>query len=268
MDNPEFVIQTIPKMSVVIIGGLNRKRNNLINAIIGKLIIPPALAILLRITYDLQPRAQVILNNGSMFNISVDEIVKYINSYVISQSAETIDEIIIYYPCQFCQKGIDIVNIPSCNGDINMVRFNEIMLSRLDETIMVINPEEPISEADCELVYKELTGNDSERLMFVINDIDVISPDERKYMAEAIKKRILMTALDKLSETYGSESEKYEEKKSKIEEYPFFLISSSNALDARINGNDELLVESGIQKFEDALAYILKERFENGERKK
>lgn len=97
--------------------------------------------------------------------------------------------------------------------------------------------------------------------MFAVNDIAAIRPGEREHMVESIKKRIQTAAFSKLSETYGSESGKYEAIKAKIEEYPFFLISASDALNARTDRDDELLAESGIQKLEDALAYMLEAKY-------
>lgn len=257
MDNPDCVTRTIPKISVGIAGGLNRNRNAVINAMIGEVIIPPASATLLRITYDLQPHAQVIRNNGSMVNISVDEIAKYITPYEVSQSAETTDEIIVYYPCQLCQKGIDIVDIPFWNDDARMAMINEKIISILDGIIMVINPRAPLGEADWGIVCNELMRSDSRHLIFAVNDIAAIRQGEREHMVECIKKRIQTAAFSEQSETYGSESGKYEAIKAKIEEYPFFLISASDALNARTYRDDKLLAGSGIQKLEDALVHIL-----------
>lgn len=259
MDNPDCITRTIPKISVGIMGGSNRKRNAVINAMIGEMIIPPASATLLRITYDMQPHAQVIRNNGSVANISVDEIAKHITPYEVSQGAETTDEVIVYHPCQLCQKGIDIVDIPFWNDDARMVRINEKIISRLDGIIMIIDPRAPLGEADWDIVCNELMGSDSGHIMFAVNDIAAIRPGEREHMVESIKKRIQTAAFSKLSETYGSEPGKKEAIKAKIEEYPFFLISASEALNARTDRDDELLAESGIQKLEDALVYMNKE---------
>jgi len=254
---------TSHKFSVGIMGEFKRGKSTVINALLGREIMPadilPCSATMNRVTYDLQPHAQVIKNDGSVIEVPVDEIADYVTKTndENAKRAEMVDEAIVYYPCQFCQNGVDIVDTPGLNDDERMDKISEEIIPKLDAVIMVIVPGAPFSKSEAEFVRNKLMGSDLGRLMFLVNKIDTIRPKERERAVEDIKKRIQTAVLDKMSEIYGAESGEYADAKAKIGNIHIFPISAANALDARIDGDSELLEESGIKEFEDALTYML-----------
>lgn len=254
---------TSHKFSVGIMGEFKRGKSTVINALLGREIMPadilPCSATMNRVTYDLQPHAQVIKNDGSVIEIPVDEIADYVTKTndENAKRAEMVDEAIVYYPCQFCQNGVDIVDTPGLNDDERMDKISEEIIPKLDAVIMVIVPGAPFSKSEAEFVRNKLMGSDLGRLMFLVNKIDTIRPRERERAVEDIKKRIQTAVLDKMLEIYGEESQEYADAKAKIGNIHIFPISAANALDARLDGDGELLKESGIKDFEDALTYML-----------
>lgn len=254
---------TSHKFSVGIMGEFKRGKSTVINALLGREIMPadilPCSATMNRVTYDLQPHAQVIKNDGSVIEIPVDEIADYVTKTndENARRAEMVDEAIVYYPCQFCQNGVDIVDTPGLNDDERMDKISEEIIPKLDAVIMVIVPGAPFSKSEAEFVRNKLMGSDLGRLMFLVNKIDTIRPKDRERAVEDIRKRIQTTVLDKMAEIYGEKSREYAEAKSKIGNVRIFPISAANALDGRVDGDSELLEESGIKDFEDVLTYML-----------
>lgn len=254
---------TSHKFSVGIMGEFKRGKSTVINALLGKEIMPadilPCSATMNRVTYDLRPHAQVIKNDGSVIEVSVDEIADYVTKTndENTKRAEMVDEAIVYYPCQFCQNGVDIVDTPGLNDDERMDRISEEIIPRLDAVIMVIVPGAPFSKSEAEFVRNKLMGSDLGRLMFLVNKIDTIRPRDRERAVDDIKKRIQTAVLDKMSEIYGVESGEYADAKAKMGNIHIFPISAADALDGRMDGDNELLEESGIREFEDALTYML-----------
>lgn len=254
---------TSHKFSVGIMGEFKRGKSTVINALLGREIMPadilPATATMNRVTYDLNPHAQVIKNDGSVLEIPVDEISDYVTKIndENAKRAEMVDEAIVYYPCQFCQNGVDIVDTPGLNDDERMDKISEEIVPKLDAVIMVIVPGAPFSKSEAEFVRNKLMGSDLGRLLFLVNKIDTIRPNQRERAVVSIKDRIQTTVLDKMSEIYGEDSTEYADAKAKIGNVRIFPISAADALDARLEGDDELLKESGIIEFEDALKYML-----------
>ncbi len=254
---------TSHKFSVGIMGEFKRGKSTVINALLGQEIMPadilPCSATMNRVTYDLQPHAQVIKNDGSVIDIPVDKIEEYVTKTNDENAhrAEMVDEAIVYFPCQFCQNGVDIVDTPGLNDDDRMDKISEETIPKLDAVIMVIVPGAPFSKSEAEFVRNKLMGSDLGRLMFLVNKIDTIRPKERERAVEDIRKRIQAAVLDKMSEIYGEQSNEYTDAKAKIGNIRIFPISAANALDARLEADTELLEESGIRKFEEALTYML-----------
>lgn len=254
---------TSHKFSVGIMGEFKRGKSTVINALLGREIMPadilPATATMNRVTYDLQPHAQIIRNDGSVIEVSVDEIADYVTKIneENAKRAEMVDEAIVYYPCQFCQNGVDIVDTPGLNDDERMDKISEEIIPKLDAVIMVIVPGSPFSKSEAEFVRNKLMASDLGRLMFLVNKIDTIRPKERERAVAGIRDKIQTAVLDKTAEIYGADSTEYADAKAKIGTIRIFPISAANALDARIEGDEELLEESGIRKFEDSLTYML-----------
>lgn len=254
---------TSHKFSVGIMGEFRRGKSTVINALLGREIMPsdilPTTATMNRVTYDLRPHAQVIKNDGSVIEIPVDEIAYYVTKTndENAKRAEMVDEAIVYYPCQFCQNGVDIVDTPGLNDDERMDKISEEIIPKLDAVIMVIVPGAPFSKSEAEFVRNKLMGSDLGRLMFLVNKIDTIRPKDRERLVDGIKEKIQTTVLDKMSEIYGAGSEEYADAKAKIGNIHIFPISAANALDGRLDGDSELLEESGIRQFEDALTHML-----------
>lgn len=254
---------TSHKFSVGIMGEFKRGKSTVINALLGREIMPadilPCSATMNRVTYDLQPHAQVIKNDGSVIGIPVDEIADYVTKIndENARRAEMVDEAIVYYPCQFCQNGVDIVDTPGLNDDERMDKISEEIIPKLDAVIMVIVPGAPFSKSEAEFVRNKLMGSDLGRLMFLVNKIDTIRPKDRERAVEDIKKRIQTTVLDKMAEIYGEESKEFADAKTKIGNIRIFPISAADALDGRMDGDNDLLEGSGIKAFEDALTYML-----------
>ena len=254
---------TSHKFSVGIMGEFKRGKSTVINALLGKEIMPadilPATATMNRVTYDLQPHAQIIKNDGTTFEISVDEIADYVTKIndENAKRAEMVDEAIVYYPCRFCQNGVDIIDTPGLNDDERMDKISEEIIPKLDAVIMVIVPGAPFSKSEAEFVRNKLMASDLGRLLFLVNKIDTIRPKDRERAVAGIKDKIQTTVMDKMLEIYGEDSKEYADAKAKIGDIRIFPISAANALDARLDGDGELLAESGILKFEDTLTHML-----------
>lgn len=254
---------TSHKFSVGIMGEFKRGKSTVINSLLGQEIMPadilPATATMNRVTYDLKPHAEVIKNDGTKIDIPVEEIVNYVTKINTENArrAEMVDEAIVYYPCQFCQNGVDIVDTPGLNDDERMDKISEEVIPKLDAVIMVIVPGAPFSMSENNFVRNKLLGSDLGRLIFVMNKMDTVRPKDRERVVKDVIGRIHTSVLEKTAEVYGRDSREYADAVNKIGQIRVFPISAADALDARTGGDSELLKESGILEFEAALTHLL-----------
>lgn len=251
------------KFSVGIMGEFKRGKSTVINALLGAEIMPadilPCTATMNRVTYDLTPHAQVITSDGSAMDVPVDQIKDYVTKLneESDKRSESVDEAIVYYPCKFCQNGVDIVDTPGLNDDDRMDRISEQVIPKLDAVIMVVVPGAPFGKSEADFVRNKLVGSDLGRLIFLVNKIDTIRPRERERCVQDIRNRIQTAVLDKMAEVYGNGSKEYQEAKAKLGNIRIFPISAADALDGRLEGDQELVTESGIAAFEKELTYML-----------
>lgn len=251
------------KFSVGIMGEFKRGKSTVINALLGAEIMPadilPCTATMNRVTYDLTPHAQVISSDGSVTEVPVDQIKDYVTKLneESDKRSESVDEAIVYYPCKFCQNGVDIVDTPGLNDDDRMDRISEQVIPKLDAVIMVVVPGAPFGKSEADFVRNKLVGSDLGRLIFLVNKIDTIRPKERERCVQDIRNRIQTAVLDKMAEVYGNGSKEYQDAKAKLGNIRIFPISAADALDGRLEGDPELVKESGIAAFEKELTYML-----------
>lgn len=251
------------KFSVGFMGEFKRGKSTVINALLGQEIMPADIlactATMNRVTYDLTPHAQVLLSDGTTVDVPIDKIKDYVTKLTkeSERQAESVDEAIVYYPCPFCQNSVDIVDTPGLNDDDRMNRISEQVIPKLDAVIMVVVPGAPFGKSEADFVRTKLLASDLGRLMFLVNKIDTIRPRERDRCVQDIRSRIQTAVLDKMKEIYGSDSKEYEEARVKMGDIRIFPISAADALDGRLEGNEELVEQSGILDFENALKHML-----------
>lgn len=254
------------KFAVGILGEFRRGKSTVINSLLEKEIMPsdilPTSATMNRVTYDLKPHVELYMRDGEVKEIGIDELPRYVTklSPEDEERASKVEEAVVYYPCKFCQNGVDIVDTPGLNDDERMSRITEEVIPKLDAVIMVVTHDSPFSMSEAEFVRSKLMTSDLSRLMFLVNKIDTIRrPADRVRVVEDIKKRVQKSVLDKMAEVYGRDSKEYEDAVLKMGNIRIFPFSALDALDGKMDGDQELIEKSGTLPFEQELTHMLTE---------
>jgi len=254
------------KFAVGVMGEFKRGKSTVINSLLEKEIMPsdilPCSATMNRVTYDLQPHAELLMMDGTVKEIEVDQLADYVTKLTSENEsrAAQVKEAIVYYPCKFCQNGVDIVDTPGLNDDERMNKICEEVIPKLDVVIMVVTPDNPFSMSEAEFVRSKLMASDLSRLIFLVNKIDMIRrPEDRERVVQDIRKRIQDSVLEKMSEMYGKDSQEYADAKLKLGSVRIFPVSALDALDGKMDGDARLIEKSGMRPFEEKLTYMLTE---------
>ena len=190
------------KFAVGILGEFKRGKSTVINALLGKEIMPadilPCSATMNRVSYDMKPSVQLKKMDGTVDEIAVEQLAQYVTKLDDNSSAnaELIEEAIVFYPCKFCQNGVDIIDTPGLNDDERMNKITEETVPKLDAVIMVLTPDNPFSMSEADFVRNKLMCSDIGRLVFLVNKIDNIRPTDRARVVESIRKKIEKSVLD------------------------------------------------------------------------
>ena len=251
--------------SVGIMGEFRRGKSTVINSLLGKEIVPsdivPTSATLNYIRWDASPRSVIHFKDGTEKTVGIDELSSYITKIdkASEAMAATVEDAVVYYPCQFCQNGVQIVDTPGLNDDERMTAISEKVIPTLDAIIMVLVPDSPFSMTEADFVRTKVMTSDLGRIIFVVNKIDNVRKKDRQRLLDSIKEKIQESVMEKMAAMYGKDSEEYKEAENKISGIRIFGISARNALDGRLDGDDKMVEESGILEFEDALSHLLTE---------
>lgn len=254
------------RFAVGVMGEFKRGKSTVINSLLEKEIMPsdilPCSATMNRVTYDMHPHVVLHMRDGSTKDISVDRLASYVTKLTGENESRAagVDEAIVYYPCRFCQNGVDIVDTPGLNDDERMNKISEEVIPKLDAVIMVLTPDNPFSMSEAEFVRSKLMTSDLSRLIFLVNKIDQVRRKaDRPRVVEGIRQKIQTSVLEKTANVYGIDSKEYKETEKKIGKIRIYPISALDALDGKLEGDEELIQQSGTLVFEEALTRILTE---------
>ena len=252
--------------SIGIMGEFKRGKSTVINSLLERDIMPadilPCSATMNRVTYDMQPHVELKMMNGSTKSIDIDKLTDYvtkINEENESRAAE-VQEAVVYYPCRFCQNGVDIIDTPGLNDDERMNKICEEVIPKLDAVIMVLVHGSPFSMSESDFVRNTLITSGLGRLIFLVNKIDQVGDeDDIARVIDQIKGRIRVTVLERIASIYGKDSQDYKEAETKLGSIRIFPFSARNALKGKKSGDTELIKSSGTEKFEATLTKLLTE---------
>lgn len=251
--------------SVGIMGEFRKGKSTIINALLGQEIVPsdivPTSATLNYVRWDTDKHAEIRFKNGNIKEVPVDELSKYVTK--ITKEAEAmaanVEDATVFYPCPFCQQGVQIVDTPGLNDDERMTAISENVIPTFDAIIMALVPDSPFSQSEAEFVRNKLMASDLGRLIFVLNKIDIVDEDDRPRLIKAIKEKIQTSVLEKMAAVYGEESDEYKKAKDKIGIIKVLPISARMALKGKLKKDSTLIENSGYPEFENVLSKMLTE---------
>ena len=254
------------KFAVGILGEFKRGKSTVINSLLEKEIMPadilPTSATMNRVTYDMTPHVELLMRDGIVMEIGIDELPDYVTKLDERREAQAalVEEAIVYYPCKFCQNGVDIVDTPGLNDDERMSRITEEIIPKLDVVIMVLVHDSPFSSSEADFVLNKLMTSDLGRILFLVNKIDTLRRESDRVRAiENIKSRIQEKVLESTKRIYGEGSQEYQDTKRKLGNIKVFPFSALDALDGKLEGDPELIAKSGTIPFEQELTRMLTE---------
>lgn len=251
--------------SVGIMGEFRRGKSTVINALLGQEIVPadivPCSATLNYVKWNVNKGAEIYFKNGTVQSVDVGDLAKYVTK--ITKESEkvsaTVEKAVVYYPCQFCQNGVQIIDTPGLNDDERMSDISEKVIPTLDAIIIVIVPDSPFSQSEAEFVRNKVMASDLGRIIFIVNKIDTIDEDDRDRLLASIRDKIQTSVLDKMAKVYGEDSDEYKNTVDKLGSIKLLPVSARKALKGKIKNNPAMLEDSGYADFESTLSHLLTE---------
>ena len=252
---------------VAIVGEFKRGKSTLINALLGKEVLPadvlPATATLNRVTYSETPYVQVEYKDGRSERVDIDQLENYVTKLTAEaeETAEKVKEATVYYDTEFCKNNVDIIDTPGLNDDEQMTNVTLSILPKIDAAVFVISANSPFSQFEKDFLEKKMLTSDVGRIIFVVNCFGTFSSEDEEKIVETVRARITKYVMDKAKQVMGEDSREFAAYKRKIGTPRVIGVYAKRALTAKKIEDNGLLQDSNFPEFERALETILtKER--------
>jgi small GTP-binding protein len=228
------------RFNLVVLGAFKRGKSTLINALLGKPVLPTAIvpltSVVTILTYGEELGIEVLFTNGERREIPPEGLVDYITEKGNPRNKKGVHEVKISYPSPYLRDGVRIIDTPGVGSVYEHntdVALN--FLPRVDAGVFVVTVDPPLSAAEHEFL-KDIREY-VHKLFFVLNKIDYVAEAEHKEALE-FTSQVLQAdlATDRLM---------------------IFPISAKMALEGKQNGSCDALECSLLPQFEKHLSEFL-----------
>lgn len=226
------------KFMITVLGEFNRGKSTMVNALLGQDIIPtairPTTAALHFIRYGQKPAIQVHKADHSVLELPWDRNALKEYTALKDFAPESVNYIELSYPLEYLKDGTVLVDTPGVN-DICQQRMDitckYVPLS--DAVIFLLDAAQPLSRSEQEFLQDYVLKSSLSSFVFVINQRDRIAPDGLETVVAKVRSQ--------LEALLGQQ------------EITVFAISARDGLQAKKNGDGNLLISSGFQAWEEQL---------------
>ncbi|MGH2941394.1 MAG: dynamin family protein [Solirubrobacteraceae bacterium] len=227
---------------VLVIGEFKRGKSTLINALLGRKVLPayamPATAIVNEVKWGSPPRARLhprADGNGASepFDVGVDELEEYVTIDLDDQDAVSpYLKAEIFWDLELCRHSVEVIDSPGLNENEIRDQLTLEYLLTVDATVFVLQATAALSTSETNYLRNGVQQA-SGATFFVFNRINDVAEDERGQLRRWLTRKVA----DYADDVDGR----------------VFFVNAKGALDGRVAGDEALLDSSGVPALEAAL---------------
>jgi ribosome biogenesis GTPase A len=170
------------QLHLAVLGQMKRGKSSFINALLGAEVLPtgvlPVTAAITEIKYGPTPCATILRTTGQREEVGVSTLADYITDAGNPGNKRQVESVEITYPSPFLESGMVLIDTPGIGSThAHNTRTTEAYLERVDAGIVIFSVDPPITEVESQFL-REIKEKDIPKLFFILNKIDLVSPDE------------------------------------------------------------------------------------------
>lgn len=229
------------RFTLAVVGQFNRGKSSLMNAVVGLDRLPvgvvPVTSVITKVSYG-NPERVLIEYPGSSHRseITLDQVGGYATEMANPGNQKHVAAVEIQLPAEFLRRGLFFVDTPGVGSAIVAnTATTERFLPDADAVIFVTSFDSPLGHE--ELQFLEKVRQHVRKVFFVVNKLDLVSPDQRD--------QVLTYMHTRLEQEIG------------VRETRLFAVSALGGLQAKLSGSAQGLAQSGLMALEDSLVQFL-----------
>jgi len=255
-------------LSLAVVGDVQSGKSMLLNALLGQGLLPtastPCTATLTRITSGHLPVAKLVFKSNepdetNEKRIDLNRLAPHITGLTpaFAATAQTIREAVVYHPKILDHNQITFFDTPGLNNQpAGPEQIIQSILPQADVVIMVMAPNQPISAAHADLLKQLILLTNIGQIIGVLTGIDRLPAAAGQQTVAEMARQLRATFDQQLIQLTGRESDEYNLNRQKLA-LPLFALSSTQALQGQLTGDDALTRASGFSQFEAHLKQLL-----------
>lgn len=171
------------RFHLVVLGEFNHGKTTFVNALLGAPVLPtgvtPTTAVIHHVVHGERPSAQAVALDGAVSTVPVEQVA----DFVVGGKAAAADTkyLEIEYPSPIVEDGVVLVDTPGVN-DLNLSRaeITYSYLPRADAILFLLDAGQILKESERSFIANKLLTRSRDKVLFVINKIDLLDDDERE----------------------------------------------------------------------------------------
>jgi small GTP-binding protein len=231
------------RFNLAVVGRFNRGKTSLMNAMLGMDRLPtgvvPLTSVITAVSYGSEPKAVLHYQNTSLFmDVTLEELPRHITERGNPGNIEGVSVAEVQLPADILRFGFHFIDTPGLGSAIaENTRTTERFLPEADALLLVTSYDSALTEEEWRTLEQAQTSGC--RTFVVLNKQDAVGPAERDEVFAHVR--------DRLVQLFGTAAP------------PLFSVSATQALAARLAGDQHALEVSGLPAFEDVLTRFLVE---------
>jgi len=230
------------RFTIAVLGQFKRGKSSLLNAIIGRDLLPigvlPLTSVITVLKFGARERL-VIQRKGLQFleYEPIAALPDYVTQRHNPENHKGIETVAIELPLPFLRRGLQFVDTPGVGSAIKAnTEATYAFLPKCDAVLFVTGADSPLSEAELELLssIRRYAG----KIFFVLNKIDLLSDDSETIHVVEFIKSLLSRELD-------------------VSEINLIPVSAQRGLEASLSQSASQFARSGLLYLEETLAQFL-----------
>lgn len=229
------------RFHLAVLGQFKRGKSTLLNALLGEPFLPtgvvPVTAIPTLIAYGPRRQARIIFNQETEHIVGLDELPGYVTEAANPHNVLGVVRVEVQHPAPLLAQGVVLIDTPGIGSTLAHNTATTLdFLAEVDAAFFLVSVDPPLTAV--ELQFLQAIQQRVDRLFFLLNKVDYLSPAEQQEAICYLEKTLRQQA--------GLDGD-----------LRLFPVSARLALAARQQSDEAAWVASGMADIEDRLLDFL-----------